>query len=140
MAETQPPRTISDLDVEAAIHHATTNYAPLMHDRHRVKFSVDEGVVTLSGYVKAAPTYRYLLNHIDDVKGVKEVVVQDFYSDEEIRRDVGQAVPPGVLVTLEYGSVILSGNLPADAQAEDIVKRVALVPGVHRVLTSFVNG
>lgn len=139
MAESQPVNNITDIDIEAAIHHAMTAYPPLMHDRHRVMLTIEDGVVTVSGYVKSAITGNFLLNTLRSVDGVKDVVVEAFYNDDAIRLDVGHAVPPGVMVRMEYGAVILSGNLPDGVEPEGIVKQVGLVPGVHRVLTTFNN-
>jgi len=137
MANTKQQPVIADIDIEAAINHAMRAHAPFSHDRHRVNINVNDGVVHLSGYVKSAPTYRYALEHIDDVAGVREVIVEDFHNDEEIRLDVGKVVPTGVFVTLEYGAVILSGNLPDGEDVEALVRKVGLVPGVHRVWTNF---
>jgi len=137
MANTKQKISIADVDIQAAIQHEMRAYAPLMHDRHRVHITVEDGVIHLSGYVKSAPTYRYLLSHINTFKGVQGVVVEEFYNDEAIRLDVGQAVPTGIFVNVEYGAVILSGDLPEGEDVEQLVRKVGLVPGVHRVLTAF---
>lgn len=126
-----------DIDIKTDVAHLLMSYPPLAHDRHQIKYTVEDGVVTLSGYVKAAPTFRYVLNRLPDIPGVKAVHTQDFYNDDALRLDIGRLVPPGVTVTMEYGAVILAGTLPEGTTVEDLVKEVALVSGVHRVLTSF---
>lgn len=136
MVETQDPPVISDIDIEANIYHTMAEYPPFMHDRHRVDFSIENGVVTVSGYVKSRVTYTYVVNRLKDIKGVREVVTGDFYNDDDLRRDVGHVVPPGVMVTMEYGGAILSGQLPEGTSVEALVKAVGLIPGVHRVITS----
>lgn len=137
MVETQDPPVISDIDIEANIYHTMAEYPPFMHDRHRVDFSIKDGVVTVSGYVKSNVTYVYVINRLQDIAGVRQVIAGDFYNDDELRRDVGRVVPPGVMVTMEYGAAILSGQLPEGTGVEDLVKSVGLIPGIHRVITSF---
>mgnify|MGYP002396552825 CR=1 FL=1 len=139
MAETQNPIVISDLDIEAGIHHVMATYPPLTNDRHRVDVTIEDGVVHVSGYVKSAPTYKYLVNHFSSVKGVREFILEDFYNDEDIRLDVAKAVPPGLSVNVEYGAVILSGRLPDGMEIKELVRQVGLVDGVHRVRTHFTN-
>ncbi|GAB4522923.1 MAG: hypothetical protein OHK0046_36160 [Anaerolineae bacterium] len=125
-----------DIDIEEDLHDVVRAYPPLNHDRRNYKFDVKDGVVTLTGHVKGKPTYEYVLNAVPLVSGVRSFEAARFYNDDDLRLDVGQVVPPGVLVTMEYGSAILSGHLPEDASIEDVVRAVARVPGVHRVLTS----
>ncbi len=127
----------SAIQINTAAHKVLHSYPPLSHDRHRVEIAVDDGVLTVSGYVKALPTYNYALNNLKAVAGLRGFNADNFHCDEVIRRDVGQAIPIGVQVNVEYGAVILAGRLPEDTDVEQIVRKVALVPGVHRVLTSF---
>ena len=126
----------SDIQLDAAAHKILHSYPPLTHDRHRIKVSVENGELTVSGYVKSLPTYNYALNNFKSIPGLRGFNADDFHNDEIIRRDVGREVPVGVLVTVEYGAVILSGQLPEGMDVEALVRKVALVPGVHRVLTT----
>jgi osmotically-inducible protein OsmY len=127
----------SDLDVEHDIHELIHTYAPLRHDRHRVHFTVMDGNVSLGGYVKATPTYEFLVNNIGLVPGVKLVDHSNLHQDEVIRREVGRVVPLGVQVNVEYGAVILAGKLPEDVSFEDLAQKVGQVAGVNRVVSSF---
>ncbi len=136
MAETIGVKVYSDLDIYAGIQGIMQDsYPPLMHDRHRIKVEVNNGDVILSGHVKVPQTANYLLRHVQAVPGVKAVDVQAIYNDEAIRLDVGQVVPPGIQIVVEYGAVVLVGELPVGVEAEALVKTVAKVAGVHRVLT-----
>jgi osmotically-inducible protein OsmY len=138
MAEIQTLPTRTADDIYAEIHHLMNLYPPLVNDRHRVTVDVtDDGEVTVKGYVKAAPTADYLLNGITTVESVTAINADELYVDEIIRRDVGKVVPTGVQVRVEYGAAILTGDAPTTVSAEALVKTVALVPGVHRVVTSF---
>lgn len=135
MAETATVRP--DIDIENDLHELVTRYKPLMHDRRNYRFVVEDGHVTVVGYVKGKPTYEYLRDHAPNVRGVKSVNLEKFYNDDDLRLDVGQVLPMGIYVRMEYGAAILSGRLPEGMTAEDIMRQVATVPGIRRVLTSF---
>lgn len=138
MAETpQIPATRADAEIEADIEDIYTTYPPLMHDHRNIKVAVEDGIVTIRGYVKAQPTHIYFMNKLKHVRGVNAFNTDEFHNDEVIRLDVGQVIPVGVYVLVEYGSVILSGKLPEDVEVSDLVKKVGLVDGVRRVLTRF---
>lgn len=126
-----------DVDIHADIQHLETQYPPLVNDRHKVDFTVQDGVVTVSGYVKTVPTYNYLLNNLAQIPGVKQVIADNFYSDEGIRRHAGGAVPFGVQVRVEYGAIVLTGDLPEDTTVETVVDNLRMVQGVRRVVTAF---
>ncbi|PJF22539.1 MAG: hypothetical protein CUN56_05515 [Phototrophicales bacterium] len=131
--------TQSDIDIQAALRQVLTSaeYAPLTHDRRHVEIAVQDGVVTVSGHVKTPQTVLYLRNRAATIPGVKAVQIENLFDDETIRREVGKVIPYGVQVRVEYGTVILTGQIPQDTSVEELVKRVALVPGVHRVITTF---
>lgn len=128
---------IADMDIEANIYRMMRAYPPLMHDRHQVEISVKEGIVTVKGHVKSAVTHGFLLNMLSRAEGVQDVDVSGLYNDESIRLNVARHIPPGVMVNMEYGAVILSGHLPDNADVEALVKAVSEVPGVHRIVTAF---
>lgn len=128
----------TDAELESDLHRLLHRYPPLAHDRHRVSVAVHDGVVTLKGFVKSIPTYAYVKEHVEAIPGIREIDATEFYNDEDIRLHAGHVIPYGVMVAVEYGAVILSGRMPESMTAEDLVKKVALVPGVHRVITSFV--
>lgn len=128
-----------DLDIEHEINELLRTYAPLRHDRHRVHVTILDGHVVVSGYVKAIPTYEFLVNNIGLVPGVKSVNHSDLYEDEYIRREVGQVMPLGIQVNVEYGAVILAGKLPQGMTFDELAQKVAQVPGVNRVVNSLVG-
>ena len=137
MSEASVTQSRPDIDILANIRHIEHGYPPLVNDRHQVNFEVTEGVVTVSGYTKTTPTHNYTLNRIADIDGVKEVVAHNFFNDETIRLDVGRTIPFGVVLSVEYGTVILAGKLPDGTTVEDVVREVGLVNGVRRVITEF---
>jgi len=137
MVETTALPSDTDIDLHALIQHKLTSYPPFMADRHRVRITVNNGVAVITGYVKSAVTEIYVANRIRNIPGVKDIIDKRLYNDEEIRLNVGSVVPPGVMVTVEYGAVILSGKLPDGTTVEQLVRQVGQVPGVHHVVTSF---
>jgi osmotically-inducible protein OsmY len=125
-----------DLDIREDIYRLMSHYPPLNHDRHQIEVEVEDGVVKLRGYARSRPTYRYLLDHIPSIRGVRAVDADELFCDEILRLDLGRLVPYGVIVNLEYGTAILTGRLPEDYSIEKLVKQIAQVRGVHRVVTS----
>jgi hypothetical protein len=125
-----------DLDIRADINRLMIRYPPLSHDRDQIEIDVQDGVVTLRGYVRSRPTYEYLLNHIPAIRGVKTVDHDEFFCDEVLRLQLGRLVPYGVIVNLDYGTAILTGKRPEDISIEKLVKQIAQIRGVHRVITS----
>jgi len=138
MAETQEKQSRSDLYIKHDIDHLETSYPPLVNDRHQVEITINEGVITVSGYVKSYPTVEYILSQFPKVEGVTSVNSDDLYVDESIRREAGKVIAPGVSINVEYGSVIISGLLTEGFDSELLVKQVSSVEGVRRIVTSFV--
>lgn len=128
-----------DIDINEDIHRLMQHYGPLINDRHQIAVEVAAGAVTVTGYVKVQTTANYLLHNINDIQGVTSLDASGLYSDDAIRLNVGHVVPPGISVNVEYGAVILSGRLPEGANVEALVGEVVKIPGVRRVLTSFIG-
>lgn len=129
--------TRPDEDILDDIRRLFSQYPPLQHDRHAVHVHVERGVVTLEGYIKAMPTYRYLQDKLPQIRGVRFINADRLYNDEIVRLAVAKVLPLGVQVRVEYGTAILTGKLPDGVTVEELVKRVAAVDGVSRVLTTF---
>ncbi len=130
-----------DVDIIEDIEDRIAHYPPTMRDRRHIQVSSQGGLVTLKGNVKTPNTRSVLLETLPQVEGVKEVSADELYDDESIRLDVGRMIEPGVMfANIEYGVVVLSGRLPSGKSAEEIVRQVAQVPGVRRVVTAFKNG
>ena len=66
--------------------------------------------------------------------GVVAVEADDLHSDEALRITLGKLIPPGVLVNVDFGRVVLGGQLPARRKPEALVKKIEAVPGVRRVI------
>jgi hypothetical protein len=69
---------------------------------------------------------------------VRSVSSNLLHDDEGIRLNVGKILPMGVqLARVYYGTVVLSGKLPADVSEEEVVARVQEIPGVQQVAVGF---
>jgi osmotically-inducible protein OsmY len=129
--------TRPDIDIEADIHHVLGDYPPVVNDRHHIQVTVEDGHVIINGYTRTAVTHGYVMSRVPEVHGVISVDASEFYSDENLRLTAARDLPYGVFARLEYGTVILYGTLPDDADLEQLVQHVGSVPGVRRVVTSF---
>ncbi len=125
-----------DVDIQKAIISVITQYPPTAADRHTIHVSVQDGAVVLSGHVRTPINRRYLLNEIPKIDGVRAVDSSTLYDDESIRIETGQRVPPGVLVSVRYGTVALTGSLPHGTELDTLAAAIAAVPGVQRVVAS----
>jgi len=128
---------VDDLEVEANIHHFIAHYPPLANDRKAFKVTVKDGAVTVSGHVQSPNTRRYFIDHLPEIEGVKAVKADALFDEQTIRLDIARLVPFGVKANVRYGTVVLSGELPAGTNAETLTSQVASVLGVERVLTDF---
>lgn len=138
-SQTNTTLTRPDSDIFNDIQQllTSTTYAPLMHDRHKLEFTVKDGVVEVRGHVKVPTTRRFLLAQLPRVRGVHSVKADEFYDDETIRLEAGRKTGGSVQIVVDYGTVILAGKLPDSLSAEYLVEQVRAVPGVKRVITTF---
>ncbi len=125
------------IDIEEDIRDIIAHYPPLQEDRHHINIDVNGSEVILSGHVKSLNTRRYLIDRVRGIAGVSSVNDDQLYTEEGIRLESGRRIPLGVIANPIYGTVVLTGALPEGKTAEDVVKDVALIPGVARVVTKF---
>ena len=136
MSEAEAPAARPDIDIRADVEEFIVHYPPTNNDRFHLDVDVRNGVVILSGYVKTLNTHDYLLGNLPTIKGIAGVQTDRLYIDEQIRLEVGQVIPAGVNVNVEYGVVVLTGKLTEDASEDRFVGRIASIPGVNRVITA----
>jgi len=125
------------IDIEEDIRDVIAHYPPLQADRRHIDLEVKNGEVTLSGHVKSLNTRRYFLDQVPAISGVRDVKSDRLYTEESIRLESGRRIPQGVIANAVYGTVVLTGTLPDGKTAEDVVKEVAQIDGVERVVTKF---
>jgi hypothetical protein len=138
MAEASAVVQRPDLDIHEDIEGVTVQYPPMVNDRHHVKVSVENGVVTLTGHLKTPITRNYLMETIPGVKGVVRVDISQLYDDETIRLEIAPFIPFGVFANVEYGVVILTGRLPQGTNEVELVQKVKVVPGIRMVTSKFI--
>jgi osmotically-inducible protein OsmY len=132
MTQTRPA-----VDILDDIYNLIAHYPPLQADRHHIHIDVNDGVVNLSGHVRSAITEGYLVDRVKQVPGVRVVVADQLFNEEEIRLETGRRIPPGVIANVYYGAAVLTGKLPPDVTPESVVEGVAHIPGVEQVVTHF---
>jgi osmotically-inducible protein OsmY len=135
MSELRAERT--DLDIEADIEHVLAHYPPLTHDRPYLEVTVQNGVVTVNGSTRTGITRRYLVDALRRIPDVARVEANGLFSDDTIRLEVGRLIPPGVIANVMHGTVILTGSLPGEVNAMELIAAVDNVPGVRAVRTQF---
>jgi osmotically-inducible protein OsmY len=136
MVDVNPTAMRPDVDIENEIEDIIVHYPPLNADRHHIHLDVRNGVVSITGHTRTPINRRYLLDAIAPVEGIKSTRADRFYDEETIRLEAGRMLPPGLIVNTRYGTLILSGKVPAGTMVEDVVARASRIPGVERVITS----
>lgn len=134
MADTPVTQSRPDLDILEDIEKAIVRYPPLVNDRHRVQIAVHNGVVTLSGHLKTSVTCQHLVDAVRQVAGVTRVHSDQLYNDDTLRREAGALIPSGVFVNVEYGTVLVTGKLPAGTDAAALEARIGAMPGIRQVV------
>lgn len=125
--ETRP-----DIDIAEDIRSFLRDFDPVKQSRQFFAADVSNGVVTLVGNVRARVARRVLVDYIaEEIDGVQKVIADELYDDEHLRLTLGHVLPRGVQVHVNYGSVVVSGTLPAGIEPDDIVEKVKSVSGVR---------
>jgi BON domain-containing protein len=136
----EPTDRRPDLDIEEEIELLIRSFAPLKASRGYIKFKSTNGHIAVEGNVRSPQARRVLLDNIPHIRGVVDCDASQLYDDEIVRIAVGQLLPPGVLASVHYGAIALTGHLPAGASADTIMKAISEVPGVRRVGAQFGPG
>jgi len=129
-----------DMDIEEEIELLIRSFAPLKTSRGHFTFKSAGGHVTVEGNVRSPQARRVLIDNIPHIRGVVSCDSSKLLDDETVRLAVGVLLPPGVLASVHYGTVALTGDLPEGASAETIIQAVSAVPGVRRVGAQFGSG
>ena len=118
-------------DIAEDIAALVRRYPPLVQSRSWFHYRVEDGVVTLEGHIKSAIAERILLDNLPRIPGVVQVDSSDLHNDEDLRLALGQLLPVGVTLYVDYGYVVIMGSLPARRKPEALIARLAKVPGVR---------
>lgn len=133
----EPIERRPDEDIEEEIGTLIRTYPPLKASRPYFTFQSKHGHVKITGNVLSPQARQVLCDNVARIAGVTECDCSDLYDDEMVRFAVGQIVPPGVVVTVRYGTVALTGQLPEGALPDVIKDAASKIPGVRRVGAEF---
>ncbi len=128
-----------DEDIQEEIDQLTRSFSPLKTSRGYFSYKSIDGHVTVEGNVRSPQARRVLIDNIPHIRGVVSCDSTRLVDDEMVRIAVGELLPPGVLASVHYGAVGLTGNLPDGASAETIMDAVSTIPGVRRVGAEFAS-
>jgi hypothetical protein len=123
-----------DMDILDDIHLWISQYPPLVNDKHHFDVKVVDGQVHLSGAVKTVITRNYLISNMPAIDGVQGVEADALYDDESIRFAIAPLLPSGIVANIEYGGVVLSGELPPDAELNALASKIARIEGVRKLV------
>ena len=126
-----------DEDIEEEIELLIRSFSPLKTSRGYFSYKSVDGHVTVNGNVRSPQARRVLVDNIPHIRGVVSCDSTKLVDDEMVRIAVGELLPPGVLASVHYGAVGLTGNLPEGASADTIAEAVSKLPGVRRVGAEF---
>jgi osmotically-inducible protein OsmY len=129
-----------DVDIEEEVDLLIRSFAPLKASRGYFTVKSVKGRVKIAGNVRSPQARRVLLDNVPHIRGVVSCDGSELYDDEMIRFAVGQLLPPGVVSSVHYGAVALTGDLPDGASADEILNAVRSVKGVRRVAADFGAG
>jgi osmotically-inducible protein OsmY len=129
-----------DVDIEEEIELLIRSFAPLKASRPYFTVKSTGGHIQLEGNVRSPQARRVLIDNIPHIKGVVSVDSTNLYDDEMVRLAVGQLLPAGIVASVHYGAVALTGQLPDGASADVILNAVKGVAGVRRVGAEFGQG
>ncbi len=128
-----------DEDIEEEIELLIRSFSPLKSSRGYFTYKSVDGHVVVEGNVRSPQARRVLLDNIPHIRGVVSCDSAKLVDDEMVRIAVGELLPPGVLASVHFGAVALTGNLPDGASADTIIDAVSKIPGVRRVGAEFGN-
>jgi len=132
MATVTQVQTRPDVDIAAEIRSFIRDFDPVKQSRDFFTFDVQDGVVTLAGNVRAKVAHRVLVDYLsNEVDGITQLIADDLHDDETMRLNLGHALPRGVMVRVNYGSVVLAGQLPEGEDVDALIERIKDVPGVR---------
>ena len=136
----EPNERRPDVDLEEEIELLIRSFAPLKASRGYFSVKCTDGHVVVTGNIRSPQARRVLLDNLPHIRGIVGVNSTNLYDDEMVRLSVGQLLPGGVLASVHYGAVALTGRLPDSASADMIVNSIREVKGVRRVGAQFRTG
>src|SRR5260221_1705693 len=100
-----------DIDIEDDINATLRDFSPLRAARSFFKVKSTNGIINVKGNSGSPQAKHVLLEYIQKIPGVVAVDMSDLHDDESIRLNLGSILPEGILVNVQFGSVVLVSNL-----------------------------
>jgi osmotically-inducible protein OsmY len=132
--------------LKQAIEDALQAYSPLRTSRSEVSVHMEDGRVTLSGYVPSSSMKRMAAFLAGNVEGVGEVVNQ-LQADPDLERSVAMALATDertrrwpIRVRAENGYVQLQGYVPDPATLQAILDVARKVKGPRQIVNALKMG
>lgn len=127
----------TDEDIMQDLHRLVRSYKPLIMSRGRFRYHVRNGVVMLSGNINTRVNRQLFVDEIVQLDGVVALDDTHLYDDDTLSLMIAKLLPNGVRLHCDHGVIILTGRLPDDVSADELVGRITEVPGVRAVTTKF---
>lgn len=127
-------QTRPDMDIEDDINASLRDFSPLKAARFFFQVRSTNGNIKVRGNSGSPQAKRVLLEYIRKIRGVIEVDMSDLHDDESLRLNLGAILPEGILVNVQFGSVVLISKLP-DGNRE-LLHKVRSLAGIRRVVMS----
>lgn len=139
----QEDRAVTERDQEilAEVRDRLYDWSPLRESGAPIGIEVDNGVVTLRGWVMSRSQKRAAERLASEVPGVTEVR-NELFSDDELILAVAAALAadertahdfPGVHIGAYMGRITLTGHVASQEESEIAEDVAARVPGVRSV-------
>ena len=132
--------------LKQSIEDALQAYSPLRTSRSEISVRVDDGQVTLSGYVPSTSMQRMAALLAGNVEGVNEVV-NELVADPDLERSVAVALaadertrPWPIRVRSEIGCVQLQGQAPDEATLQAALDVARKVKGPRQIVNALKVG
>ena len=133
--------------LKLSVEEALRAYSPLRTSRPDITVNVDDGVVTLSGYVSSASMKGMASILAGSVDGVIDVA-NELLADPDLERSVALALSQDertrslpIRVRSEVGHVQLQGQVPGEEAVETALEVARTVSGPKQVVSAMrVNG
>lgn len=132
--------------LKQSIEDALQAYSPLRTSRSDITMRVDDGQVTLSGYVPSNSIKRMAAFLAGSVDGVSEVV-NELLADPDLERSVAVALAADertrsltVRVRAEIGNVQLQGFVPDEAALQLALDVARKVDGPRQIVNALKVG
>ncbi|MEJ2557524.1 MAG: BON domain-containing protein [Anaerolineae bacterium] len=130
------------LSLKQSVEEALQAYSPLRTSRAEITVAVDDGQVTLSGYVPSGSIKRMAGILAGSVQGVNGIV-NDLLADPDLERSVAMALAANsrtrlwpIRVRAELGNVQLQGQVPDEDAAQVALEVARQVQGPRRIFSA----